>query len=58
MGSDEVAWTGTLSVPLPNILQLVRIIDENLHTELHASFLQVDVKTRNLRVRDARFHRW
>jgi hypothetical protein len=45
-------------VPLPDLLELLRVFDEDLDAELHARFTQVDVETRNLRVGYPRLHRW
>jgi len=49
-GGDEDA-------PLADGLELLRVIDGDVHTEVHARLLQVHVEARNLGARDARLHR-
>ena len=43
-------------LPLANVLQLLRIVNKNLDTELHARLLKIDVETSDLSISDAFLH--
>lgn len=44
--------------PLSDLVQLLRVWDNNLHTELHFCFLQAEVKARDLCINYSLGHTW